>query len=190
MLSVIFAGTLFRPRQPDCPTAALVEILRPVRLSRTDPDPLRPPSTLQLSTLAKRSIDQGEICHDGETSRLTEGRKAGVKQATEARRSWGKPDGRRSLRSPYPAELFAGSTRRHCGRPTLAMPTTWMIAPRIITPRNANKLKKPRQQLSGTATASNKNRFMAKYVVYGFAAPPNCSPPRRSDNAVQKICRI
>jgi len=27
---------------------------------------------------------------------------------------------------------------------------------------------------------------MAKYVVSGFAAPPNCSPPRRSDNAVQK----
>jgi hypothetical protein len=49
------------------------------------------------------------------------------------------------------------------------MPTTWMIAPRIITPRNANKLRKPRQQLSGTATASNKNRFMAKYVVSGFA---------------------
>jgi hypothetical protein len=67
------------------------------------------------------------------------------------------------------------------------MPTTWMIAPRIITPRNANKLRKPRQQLSGTATASNKNRFMAKYVVSGFTAPPNCSPPRRSDNAVQKI---
>jgi hypothetical protein len=28
---------------------------------------------------------------------------------------------------------------------------------------------------------------MAKCVVSGFAAPPNSSPPRRSDNAVQKI---
>jgi hypothetical protein len=42
------------------------------------------------------------------------------------------------------------------------MPTTWMTAPMVITPRNANKLKKAKQQLSGTATASNKSRFMAK----------------------------
>ena len=88
---------------------------------------------------------------------------------------------------PYPAELFAGSTRGHCCRPALAMPTTWMTAPMVITPRNANKLRKAKQQLSGIATASNKSRFMAKCVVSGFAAPPNSSPPRRSDNAVQKI---
>jgi hypothetical protein len=68
------------------------------------------------------------------------------------------------LRSPYPAEPFAGSARGHCGRPVLAMATTWMTAPSVITPRNANKLRKPKQQLSGTATASNKSRFMAKCV--------------------------
>jgi hypothetical protein len=68
------------------------------------------------------------------------------------------------LRSSYPAEPFAGSARGHCGRPVLAMATTWMTAPSVITPRNANKLRKPKQQLSGTATASNKSRFMAKCV--------------------------
>jgi len=41
---------------------------------------------------------------------------------------------------PYWAELFAGFTRPHCGRPPLAMPTIWMTAPRVITPRSANKL--------------------------------------------------
>jgi hypothetical protein len=63
---------------------------------------------------------------------------------------------------PYPAEPFAGSARGHCGRPILAMATTWMTAPSVIIPRNANKLRKPKQQLSGTATASNRSRFMAK----------------------------
>jgi hypothetical protein len=44
-----------------------------------------------------------------------------------------------------------------------------------------------RTGLSGTATASNKSRFMAMSPVSGFAPRPNSSPPRRSDNAVQKI---
>ena len=39
----------------------------------------------------------------------------------------------------------------------------------VITPRNANKLRKAKQQLSGTATASNKSRFMAMSPVSGFA---------------------
>jgi hypothetical protein len=50
------------------------------------------------------------------------------------------------------------------------MATTWMTAPSVIIPRNANKLRKPKQQLSGTATASNKSRFMAQTMsVAGFA---------------------
>jgi hypothetical protein len=65
--------------------------------------------------------------------------------------------------SLYPAELSAGSTRGHCGRPALAMPITLMTAPSVITPRNANQLRKAKQ-LSGIATASNKSRFMAKCV--------------------------
>src|SRR5690349_24754911 len=68
------------------------------------------------------------------------------------------------LRSSYPAEPFAGSARGHCGRPVLTMATTWMTAPSVITPRNASKLRKPKQQLSGTATARNKSRFMAECV--------------------------
>ena len=36
-----------------------------------------------------------------------------------------------------------------------------MTAPSVITPRSASKLKKAKQ-LSGTASASNKSRFMAK----------------------------
>jgi len=47
---------------------------------------------------------------------------------------------RRVVAIPYPAELFAGSTRGHCGRPALAMPTTWMIAPSVTTPRSANQV--------------------------------------------------
>jgi hypothetical protein len=66
------------------------------------------------------------------------------------------------------------------------MPTKWMTAPSVITPRSANKPKKAKQ-LNGTASASNKSRFMAKWSVSGFAAQPNSSPPRRSDNAVQKF---
>jgi hypothetical protein len=72
-------------------------------------------------------------------------------------------------------------------RPALAMATTWMTAPSIIIPRNANKLRKPKQQLSGTATASNKSRFMAKCVCRWLRPRPNSSPPRLSDNAVQKF---
>ena len=92
---------------------------------------------------------------------------------------------------PYPAELFAGLTRGHCGRPALAMLTTWMTAPSVITPRNANKLRKAKQQLSGTAKASNKSRFMAKCVCPWLRRlTPNSSPPHRSDNAVQKISEL
>ena len=66
---------------------------------------------------------------------------------------------RRVVAMPYPAELSAGSTRGHCGRPALAMPITLMTAPSVITPRNANQLRKAKQ-LSGTATASNKSWCM------------------------------
>ena len=58
-------------------------------------------------------------------------------------------------------KALTGSTRRHCGPPALAMPITLMTAPSVITPRSANKLNKAKQ-LSGTASASNKSRFMAK----------------------------
>jgi hypothetical protein len=83
------------------------------------------------------------------------------------------------------AGLFAGSTLGHCGLRALSVSSTWMTAPSIITPRSTNKLKKAKQ-LNGTASASNKSRFMAKSLS-GFAAQPNSSPPRRSDNDVQKI---
>jgi pimeloyl-ACP methyl ester carboxylesterase len=73
--------------------------------------------------------------------------------------------GRSSLLSvqigTYRVELFAGSTLGHCGRHALTVLSRWMIAPSVITPRSANKLKKAKQ-LSGTASASNKSRFMAK----------------------------
>ena len=73
--------------------------------------------------------------------------------------------GRSSLLSvgadSYPAGLFACSTPRHCGQRALIAPSTWMTAPSVITPRSANKLNKAKQ-LSGTASASNKSRFMAK----------------------------
>jgi len=71
--------------------------------------------------------------------------------------------GRSSLLSvgadSYPAGLFACSTPRHCGQRALTVP--WMTAPSVITPRSANKVNKAKQ-LSGTASASNKSRFMAK----------------------------
>jgi len=38
-----------------------------------------------------------------------------------------------------------------------------MTAPSVIIPRSANTLKKAKQ-LSGTASVSNKSRFMAKYA--------------------------
>jgi hypothetical protein len=63
----------------------------------------------------------------------------------------------------YRVEVLANSTLGHCGQRALTVPRTWMIAPSVITPRNANKLKKAKQ-LSGTASASNKSRFLAKYV--------------------------
>jgi hypothetical protein len=52
----------------------------------------------------------------------------------------------------------------------------WMTPPSVITPRSANKLKKAKQ-LSGTASASNKSRFMTtNESISGFAAQPNSSP--------------
>src|SRR5262249_41920282 len=63
-----------------------------------------------------------------------------------------------------------------------------MTPPSVIIPRSANELKKAKQ-LSGTASASNKSKFMAKSVCLWLRRPPNSSPPRRSDNAVQKIYR-
>jgi hypothetical protein len=86
----------------------------------------------------------------------------------------------------YPAGLFAGSTLGHNGRRALTVRSRWITPPSVITPRSANKLKKAKQ-LSGTASASNKSRFMANVSVSGFAVQPNFSLPRRSDNAVQKI---
>ena len=64
----------------------------------------------------------------------------------------------------YRTELFAGSTRGHCGPPALAMPITLMTAPSVITPRSANQLRKAKQ-LSGTATASNKSRFISAFCA-------------------------
>ena len=46
-----------------------------------------------------------------------------------------------------------------------------MTAPSVITPRSASKLKKAKQ-LSGTATASNKSRFMGQMCL-SLASPPN-----------------
>ena len=43
-------------------------------------------------------------------------------------------------------------------------------APSVITPRSANQLTKAKQ-LSGTATASNKSRFMAKCVCVWLRRP-------------------
>jgi hypothetical protein len=75
----------------------------------------------------------------------------------------------------YPEGLFACSTLSHCGQRALIAPSTWMTAPSVATPRSANKLRKAKQ-LSGTASASNKSRFMA-VSVSGFAAQLNSSPP-------------
>jgi hypothetical protein len=54
--------------------------------------------------------------------------------------------------------------------PALAMPTTWIIAPSVITPRSANQLRQAKQ-LSGTATASNNSRFMAKGLCLWLRRP-------------------
>jgi hypothetical protein len=86
----------------------------------------------------------------------------------------------------YLLGLFAGWRLGHNGRRALIVPSRWITPPSIITPRSANKLKKAKQ-LSGTASASNKSRFMAKCVHLWLAAQPNSIPPRRSDNTVQKI---
>jgi hypothetical protein len=51
-----------------------------------------------------------------------------------------------------------------------------MTAPSVITPKSANKLKKAKQ-LSGTASASNKSRFLAKCVCLWFAAQLNSNRP-------------
>jgi hypothetical protein len=70
----------------------------------------------------------------------------------------------------YPAGLFACSTLSHCGQQALIAPSTWMTAPNVATPRSANKLRKAKQ-LSGTASASNKSRFMAKCVCLWLRRP-------------------
>src|SRR5215468_151271 len=70
----------------------------------------------------------------------------------------------------YPAGLFARSTLGHWDRRALIAPSTWMTAPSVATPRTTNKLKKAKQ-LSGTASASNKSRFMAKCVCLWLRRP-------------------
>jgi hypothetical protein len=55
----------------------------------------------------------------------------------------------------------------------LTVPARWMTPPTVITPRNANELKRAKQ-LSGTASTSSNSRFMA--TISGSAAPRNSSP--------------
>jgi hypothetical protein len=69
----------------------------------------------------------------------------------------------------YLVGLFAGWRLGHNGRRALIVSSRWITPPSIITPRSANKLKKAKQ-LSGTASASNKRRFMANVSVSDFAA--------------------
>jgi hypothetical protein len=64
--------------------------------------------------------------------------------------------------------------------------TTWITSPSVNTPRKANEPRRAKQ-LSGTASASNKSRFIA--TAPGFASLPNSIRICRPDNAVQKICR-
>jgi hypothetical protein len=70
----------------------------------------------------------------------------------------------------YPAGLFACSTLSHCGQRALIALSTWMTAPSVATLRSDNKLRKAKQ-LSGTASASNKSRFMAKCVCLWLRRP-------------------
>ena len=70
----------------------------------------------------------------------------------------------------YRAEVLPNSTLGHCCQRALTVPRTWMTAPSVITPRNVNKLKKAKQ-LSGTASASNESRFLAKYVCLRLRRP-------------------
>jgi hypothetical protein len=70
----------------------------------------------------------------------------------------------------YPAGLFACSTLGHCGQRALTVPSTWMTAPSVATPRSTNELRKAKQ-LSGTASASNKSKFMAKCVYLWLRRP-------------------
>jgi hypothetical protein len=74
------------------------------------------------------------------------------------------------VQATYRVEVLANSTLGHCGQRALTVPRTWMIAPSVITPRDANKLKKAKQP-SGTASASNKSRFLAKYVCLRLRRP-------------------
>src|SRR5262249_62026020 len=57
----------------------------------------------------------------------------------------------------------------------LIAPSTWMTAPSVATPRSTNKLKKAKQ-LSGTASASNKSRFIAKCVCLWLRRPTEFYP--------------
>jgi len=74
------------------------------------------------------------------------------------------------VQATYRVEVLANSTLGHCGQRALTVPRTWMTAPSVITPRNASKLKKAKQ-LSGTASASNKSRFLAKRVCLRLRRP-------------------
>jgi len=85
-----------------------------------------------------------------------------------------RPRGHAIDSAAYRTELFAGSSLGHCGPPALAMPITLMTAPSVITPRSANPLRKAKQP-SGTATASNKSRFMTKCVCLWLRPPSNSS---------------
>jgi hypothetical protein len=58
----------------------------------------------------------------------------------------------------------------HLDQHALTLPRAWMTAPSVITPRSANKVKKAKQ-VSGTASASHKNRFMVKCVCLGLRRP-------------------
>src|SRR5262249_2001063 len=85
----------------------------------------------------------------------------------------------------YPAGLFACSTLGHWDRLALIAPSTWMTAPSVATPRSTNKLKKAKQ-LSGTASASNKSRFMAKGVSLCLPQPTEFYPTSMFGRSYQR----
>jgi len=74
------------------------------------------------------------------------------------------------VQATYRVEVLANSTLGHCGQRALTVPRTWMTAPSVITPRSGYKLKKAKQ-LSGTASESNKSRFMAKCACLWVRRP-------------------
>ena len=81
--------------------------------------------------------------------------------------------GRSSLAAGADRHLSGGAVRWFDARPlrrALTVPSTWMTPPSVIIPRSANELKKAKQ-LSGTASASNKSKFMAKSVCLWLRRP-------------------